>query len=115
MLSESIATSTVEDRKCVCPKCGDTMRRLARRGLLQKGVLPLFGYYPWECFSCRTKKLVRARGGRVFHRIWDDSFLDSFDMADHPSDEGSPGSAPTFEEGSLRETVHSQGVPPGDA
>ena len=115
MLSESIATSAIEDRKLACPKCGDTMRRLARKGLLQKGVLPLFGYYPWECLGCRTKRLVRARGEHRFHRIWDDSDLESFEPADNPTNQDSLDVASTFARDSSPETAHSPAVPPGDA
>ena len=91
------------------------MRRLARRGFLQSSLLPLFGFYPWECFACRTKKMVRARGGRTFHRIWDDSWLESFEPVDNPSDEELSSAASTFEEDSSPEKARSPAVPPADA
>lgn len=89
------------------------MRRLARRGFLQRALLPLFGFYPWECFACRTNKMVRARGGRVFHRIWDDSAEEAFEPVDFADVQ--PEMAATFAAGSSPETAHSPAAPPTDA
>jgi hypothetical protein len=48
------------------------MRRRARTGFLQTKIYPLFGFYPWECFSCRATKMLRSRGKPFFRRIWDE-------------------------------------------
>jgi hypothetical protein len=65
------------DPRCICPKCGGRLHRLARRGFFQNGVFPHFGYYPWECFSCRKTKMLRARGRYIFHPIRDYSLAES--------------------------------------
>jgi hypothetical protein len=59
------------------------MRRLARSGFLQRAILPLFGFYPWECFACRKIRCLRVRGKRVLRRIWDDDLY-------FPPDEAEP-------------------------
>lgn len=41
------------------------MMRKARNGFWQKSVWPRFGFYPWECASCRVEKLLRDRGLRI--------------------------------------------------
>ena len=51
------------------------MRRLARSGFFQRAILPLFGFYPWECFACRKVRFLRVRGKRVLRRIWDDDLF----------------------------------------
>jgi pyruvate-formate lyase-activating enzyme len=57
----------------VCPNCQNPeMRRRARTGFLQTKIYPLFGFYPWECFSCRATKMLRSRGKPFFRRIWDE-------------------------------------------
>jgi hypothetical protein len=53
-----------EDPRCVCPKCGGRLHRLARKGFFQSGVYPRFGYYPWECLTCREKRMLRTRDRR---------------------------------------------------
>jgi hypothetical protein len=111
MLTGSLSITAVEQTRCFCPGCGNQLRRLARKGLLQRTLYPLLGYYPWECFACRTKRMVRARGQRTFHRIWDE-VLD--DPLDNPfmrqlaltSQEESSSAAD-----SSPETEHSQGAP----
>jgi hypothetical protein len=51
---------------CVCPRCGNQyLIRLARCGFLENKLLPLFGYYPWICSACRTRKYFRTRGKRI--------------------------------------------------
>ncbi len=119
MLFESIATSSVEDDLCVCGRCGEHMRRLGRKGFLQTTVFPVFGFYPWECLACRSKKLVRSRGTRAFHRIWDDSWIESAESSD-PSGAASSSldttsEVPTCEAYSSPETEHSQAAPLADA
>jgi hypothetical protein len=38
------------------------MHRIKRSGFLQKNILAWFGYYPWECATCRIQRLLRNRG-----------------------------------------------------
>ncbi len=46
-----------------CIWCQSTgLRRLTRRSFLARHVFPLFGYYPWECMSCRRKCYLRSDG-----------------------------------------------------
>ncbi|MGB6975618.1 MAG: hypothetical protein WBD67_13125 [Terracidiphilus sp.] len=48
-----------------CPACGSgKLRRLARTSFLERRVLSLLGYYPWECPICRRKQMYRQRGRR---------------------------------------------------
>src|ERR1700742_913059 len=89
----------VEDPHCVCPRCGSRLRRLARRGLLQSQIYPLFGYYPWECLTCRGKRIVRNRGRRAFQSMWDSSYLEAEPaveaaQAGPPMPEQTPEAAP---------------------
>jgi hypothetical protein len=44
-----------------CRECGNSLRRLARRGFLQVRIFPLFGYYPWECPVCRKTIMVKKQ------------------------------------------------------
>jgi hypothetical protein len=43
------------------------MMRLARMGFMENRVLPAFGYYPWVCGACHTRKYFRFRVKRI-HR-----------------------------------------------
>jgi hypothetical protein len=44
------------------PDCGiKYLRRVYRRGFLQKRVMAFFGYYPWECPVCRIPHYLRGR------------------------------------------------------
>jgi hypothetical protein len=47
----------------VCFWCGSTnFRRVNRSGFLQRYVLCVLGWYPWECVICRRKTLLRKVG-----------------------------------------------------
>jgi hypothetical protein len=49
-----------------CPKCGSMgSTRIRRRGLFMRYVAPVLGLFPWECGSCRTIFVSRARGNMV--------------------------------------------------
>jgi hypothetical protein len=61
------------------------MRRLARSGFFQRAILPLLGYYPWECFACRKIRFLRVRGKRVLRRLWDDDLHIPEDEAELPA------------------------------
>ncbi|HUD56641.1 MAG TPA: hypothetical protein VMR02_15540 [Terracidiphilus sp.] len=60
------------------------MRRLARSGFFQRAILPLLGFYPWECFACRKIRYLRVRGKRVLRRIWDDDLFVPADETELP-------------------------------
>jgi hypothetical protein len=48
-----------------CANCaGKECRRLNRQGFLERRVLPLMGYFPWECAVCRKKVFLRTTGRR---------------------------------------------------
>jgi len=51
------------DWAVICPGCNAEfgLRRERRRGLLEELLLPLFGYYPWECALCRQRFHLRQR------------------------------------------------------
>lgn len=51
--------------RLLCPSCHTpTLRRMPRRGFLQKVMLPKLGYFPWECSLCRKVHCFRDRGVR---------------------------------------------------
>jgi hypothetical protein len=61
-----------DSRLSLCPKCHRSgMRRIERKGVLQKKVFSFFGYFPWECPLCRVVKLFKNRGGRRSRRTPD--------------------------------------------
>jgi len=46
----------------VCKHCGgEFLQRVSRRGLLQKHLFPLFGFYPWFCPDCYKVRLYHVR------------------------------------------------------
>lgn len=48
-----------------CPTCGgDHVHRLERKGLVQRKVFPLFGFYPWHCKGCGAEVMLRKRNRR---------------------------------------------------
>jgi len=48
-----------------CPACrSDRVYRAGRRGLLQTRVLPMFGFYPWQCKGCGADVMIRSRDRR---------------------------------------------------
>ena len=50
----------------VCTQCrASTFRRVNRMGFMQAVLLPLLGYFPWECAVCRRKTFYRDDGRRV--------------------------------------------------
>jgi hypothetical protein len=52
--------------KLKCPKCHQReLARIARRGFLREHVLPLLGYFPWQCGFCGREELIRRRGKTV--------------------------------------------------
>jgi len=37
------------------------VRRIERKGIFEKRLLKLFGYFPWRCASCREKFFLQRR------------------------------------------------------
>jgi ribosomal protein L37AE/L43A len=53
----------------VCPTCGEpTLRRVARKGFMQRVIYARFGYYPWKCSGCEAAQMMKNRGARHRHR-----------------------------------------------
>lgn len=47
----------------VCTRCRATaLRRVNRVGFVQGVLLPLLGFFPWECALCRRKMFFRDDG-----------------------------------------------------
>jgi hypothetical protein len=44
-----------------CPKCYASLRRLHRKGFLQKWIISFFGFFPWECPVCRKAIYFKHR------------------------------------------------------
>jgi DNA-directed RNA polymerase subunit RPC12/RpoP len=45
-----------------CPNCGfNRPRRVERKGLMQKYIYPMFGFFPWHCRECHHQFLLRKR------------------------------------------------------
>ena len=45
-----------------CPDCGGKrVRRVERKGFMQKHVYPWFGLFPWYCRECRQSFMLRKR------------------------------------------------------
>ncbi|MGP8254027.1 MAG: hypothetical protein ACLQHF_18520 [Terracidiphilus sp.] len=54
-----------EGARVYCPECGgNRIRRVERKGLMQKLIYPWFGYFPWHCRECRKYFLLRKRNRR---------------------------------------------------
>jgi len=48
-----------------CPVCGgDQVYRVERRGVLQKRIYPILGFYPWQCRECDAVVMLRKRNRR---------------------------------------------------
>jgi hypothetical protein len=49
----------------VCPTCGTlTLYRVSRKGFAQRVVFARFGYFPWDCKTCKVVQLLKNRGTR---------------------------------------------------
>jgi predicted RNA-binding Zn-ribbon protein involved in translation (DUF1610 family) len=45
-----------------CPKCGsERVRRIERKGILERRLFKSFGYFPWRCATCREKFFLKRR------------------------------------------------------
>ena len=46
-----------------CNRCeGREFRRLNRIGFFERRLLPLLGFFPWECALCRRKSYLHNEG-----------------------------------------------------
>jgi hypothetical protein len=46
-----------------CGRCqAERFRRVNRVGFFERSVLPLLGFFPWECALCRRKVMLRDDG-----------------------------------------------------
>jgi predicted nucleic acid-binding Zn ribbon protein len=58
----SVVQKVQESSRVFCPECGSKrLRRVERRGFMQKHVFAWFGYFPWHCRECRKYSLLRKR------------------------------------------------------
>jgi hypothetical protein len=49
-----------------CERChAEEFRRLNRVGFVERKVLPLLGFFPWECALCRRKTFLQADGHKT--------------------------------------------------
>ncbi len=63
--AEGLVERVQEVAKVYCPECGASrIRRVERKGFMQKHVYPFFGYFPWHCRECRQYVLLRRRYSR---------------------------------------------------
>jgi DNA-directed RNA polymerase subunit RPC12/RpoP len=59
-ISQSIQISAVAALQC--PKCGsERVRRIERKGILERRLFKFFGYFPWRCATCRDKFFLKRR------------------------------------------------------
>ena len=59
--SRQASESDELNQKVFCDYCGNQLRRLVRKGFMQKNIYSWFGYYPWECPLCREPMLVKQQ------------------------------------------------------
>ena len=61
-LAEEIVRAGKRRDLVYCPACGgDRVYRVERRGILQKRVYPILGFYPWQCKECGAVVMLRKR------------------------------------------------------
>jgi hypothetical protein len=64
-LEEKEGSSRRSKGALVCSACEKpALHRVSRKGLLQRVVFPLFGYFPWQCKGCKSVQLMKKRGSR---------------------------------------------------
>lgn len=69
-LAENVVEMGRSSDLVYCPACGgDRMYRVERKGILQKRVFPIFGFYPWQCKECGAETQLRKRNRRRRKRI----------------------------------------------
>ena len=45
-----------------CSICGGShLYRLQRKGIMERGVLSLLGYFPWKCSTCKGTLYMKQR------------------------------------------------------
>jgi hypothetical protein len=49
----------------LCTKCRyGNLSRTKRVGFLEEYICPYFGYFPWTCYCCKERMMVKSRGER---------------------------------------------------
>jgi predicted nucleic acid-binding Zn ribbon protein len=62
--AEGVVQKVQEGSRVFCPECGGKrVRRVERKGFMQKSVFPYFGFFPWYCRECRKYSMIRKRKG----------------------------------------------------
>lgn len=60
--AEGVVQKVQEGSRVFCPECGGKgIRRVERKGFMQKHVYSWFGYFPWYCRECHKYSMVRKR------------------------------------------------------
>ncbi len=73
----------------ICANCkSNRIRRIKREGFLFKSLAPLFGFYPWRCFTCGTVQLLKMRGRPARKHSADKTHEDAQDIQQADSLEG---------------------------
>ena len=61
-VSEQAVTTSSDKERVYCQVCGShKVRRIFRKGYMQKKIYPVFGYFPWRCLSCGKRVMLRKR------------------------------------------------------
>lgn len=67
-MSREYSRNNEERTDLNCQTCGiNYLRRLHRKGFLQRTIYSLFGYFPWECPVCRDPIMLKVRHKRRSH------------------------------------------------
>ena len=62
--SELPASAILAKRRCA--NCNPPLfRRVSRATLMERTLFSWLGFYPWECISCRSRRLFRDKGRRT--------------------------------------------------
>jgi predicted nucleic acid-binding Zn ribbon protein len=60
--AEGLVQKVQEGSRVFCPECGgNRVRRIERKGFMQKHVYAWFGYFPWYCRECHKNSMLRKR------------------------------------------------------
>ena len=63
VIAPVVKVKVQSSHRAECPRCCiDYLRRKPRKGILQKVLYPIFGYYPWRCRVCKGSYIIRKRG-----------------------------------------------------
>lgn len=60
--AEGIVPNVQKHSRMICAECGgNRVRRVERRGFMQKHIYPFFGFFPWYCRKCNHYFILRKR------------------------------------------------------